>query len=88
MVSEAIEHPTPSLRHTMTIDFAMNASSFNRLATAQIAYNKAQAAYDVASESEDSALEKAAWRAYQNAGAALAYEKASRRSYQAAFQGR
>ena len=77
-----------SNENQMTDNFAMNAASFNRLATAQIAYNKAQAAYDVASESEDSALEKAAWRAYQNAGAALAYEKASRRSYQAAFHGR
>jgi hypothetical protein len=72
----------------MTIDFAMNASSFNRLATAQIAYNKAQAAYDVASDGEDRAVEKAAWRAYQNAGAALAAEKLSRLQYQAAFRGR
>jgi hypothetical protein len=72
----------------MTMDFAMNAASFNRLATAQIAYNEAQAAYDVASESEDRAVEKAAWQTYRNAAAALAAEKASRREYQAAFRGR
>ena len=66
----------------------VNVTSFNRLATAQIAYNHAQAAYDVASDGEDRAVEKAAWRAYQNAGAALAAEKLSRLQYQAAFRKR